>query len=203
LGTLVHEVLERIDFKGENDVEGLCRFLAPLHLDVGWQQAAATAAELVNGLLGSPRAAEIAQARSVRREVEFLLPWPEKGTQHFIKELRPLFPYLRGYIDCLYQDAVGGWHLIDYKSNQVSAETVPAAAVAYALQMFVYREACRQALGVAPVECTLYFLRPGREFAFAFDDAQAREHTTQLTRAIEAQLSSATLGGLSHGLNTD
>jgi ATP-dependent helicase/nuclease subunit A len=203
LGTLVHEVLERIDFTGENDVEGLCRFLAPLHLEVGWQQAAATAAELVNGLLGSPRAAEIAQARSVRREVEFLLPWPEKGTQLFNKELRPLFPCLRGYIDCLYQDAVGGWHLIDYKSNQVSAETVPAAAVAYALQMFVYREACRQALGVAPVECTLYFLRPGREFAFEFDDAQSREHTTQLTRAIEAQLSSATLGGLSHGLNTD
>lgn len=200
LGTLVHEVLERIDFtKQENDVEGLCRFLAPRHLEVGWQQAAATAAELVNSFLRSPRAAEIAQARTFRREVEFLLPWMHKrGRESFphadiaalpIKTPDPFSGvYLHGYIDCLYQDAHGAWHLVDYKSNHVSPDGVPAAAEHYALQMFVYREACRRALGVAPVECVLYFLRPGREFAFEFNDAQAAEHTAQLSQAIEAQL---------------
>ncbi|MCH8839211.1 MAG: peptide deformylase [Planctomycetes bacterium] len=186
LGTLIHAVLERIDFTAENDtadgdVEGLCRFLAPLHLETDWQEAAATATRLVGDFLRGPRAIEIAQARTVHREVEFVLPWPP--TTNGAAER-----YLHGYIDCLYQDAAGGWHVVDYKSNQVTAEGVPNAAGPYRLQMYVYRLACEQALGIRPVESVLYFLRPQAEFACDFDDGQSLELSTQLTRAIDAQL---------------
>ncbi len=188
LGTLIHAALERIDFTNEeNDVEGLCRFLAPLHLELGWQEAAATATQLVGNFLQHPRANEIAQARTVHREVEFVLPWPPTvdGTAQ---------RYLHGFIDCLYQDAAGGWHLVDYKSNQVTAADVPQAAEPYRLQMYVYWLACQQTLGVSPVDGVIHFLQPQAEFICDFDDAQSAELAAQLTHAIDAQLSGATAG---------
>ena len=181
LGTLIHAVLERIDFTAEdNDVDGLCRFLAPLHMEIGWQEAATPAARMVGDFMQAPRAKEIAQARTVHREVEFVLPWPPTADGSAER-------YLHGYIDCLYQDAAGGWHLVDYKSNQVAAEGVLDAAEPYRLQMFVYWLACQQTLGVAPVEAVIHFLQPQVEFTCEFGNAQSVDLVLQITRAIEAQ----------------
>ena len=187
LGTLIHAALERVDFTAEdNDVEGLCRFLAPLHLPSDWLEAATTATRLVDGFLRHSRAAEIAQAHTVHREVEFVLPWPPTVEGSADR-------YLHGYIDCLYQDAAGGWHLLDYKSNQVSVNGVPNAAKAYQLQMYVYWLACQQALGVKPVEGVIHFLQPQTEFVCEFDDSQSAEWAAQITRMIEKERSGATL----------
>ena len=84
--------------------------------------------------------------------------------------------------------------MVDYKSNQVTAEGVPNAAGPYRLQMYVYWLACQQAMGIRPVESVLYFLRPQTEFACDFDDAQSLDLSAQLTRAIDAQQSGATAG---------
>jgi len=181
-GTLIHAVLERISFtSADADVDGLCRFLAPMHLERGWEEAAGTAAQLVEGFLRHPRATELAQARALHREVEFILPWPPtaEGTVE---------RYLHGFIDCLYQDADGGWHLLDYKSNQVSATGVPNAARPYELQMYVYWLACYRALGVRPVEGVIHFLQPGEQYVCEFDKALSADLDNQLSRAIEAQL---------------
>jgi len=181
LGTLVHSVLEQIDFtapSAANDVPTLCQHLAPLHFQSDWQTAAAAAAEMVQRFLRSDRAARLAEATIVRREVEFVLPWP---LQHDRQQGR----YLHGYIDCLYQDPAGNWHLVDYKSNQVTAAGVPQAAQHYTLQLFVYSLACQSALGTAPAECVLHFLKPGVEFEMAWDAEQRQAMAAQVEQAIE------------------
>lgn len=182
LGTLVHAVLERVDFADSSqDLPGLCEYLAPQHVDSDWQAAADQACDLAQRFLSSPRAAELVAARDVRREVEFILPWP-------LDEKPFSGRYLHGLIDCLYQDTAGDWHLLDYKSNQVTAEGVSQLADSYAIQMYVYHLACERALGVAPVESTLHFLRPDQEFSFTWDEATRKKLTAQLDEAIEKQL---------------
>jgi ATP-dependent helicase/nuclease subunit A len=184
LGTLTHAVLERVDFAGNTDVKQLCDLLAPLHLEQDWQTAATDAAEMVNRFLAGDRAADIAQAKIVRRETEFLLPWSDQP-QTF--EGR----YLHGFIDCLYQYSEGAWQIIDYKSNRVDAPSVPEAAQAYAMQMYVYGRACEQALGGAPVQCTLHFLRPAVEFTFHWNPDEKAALKAQLDQAIQQMLNPA------------
>ena len=179
-GTLVHAALERVNFHSPGDVHELCEFLAPQHLEQEADRAAEEAAPLVEAFLRSPRAEQIASAPVVRKEVEFVVACPPGAGQS------PAGRYLHGFIDCLYQDAAGGWHLVDYKSNQVTAEGVARLAEHYRMQMYVYALACRQAQGVWPVECVLHFLRPGVDFAFTWDEATGNELAAQIDEAIEA-----------------
>jgi len=177
-GTLIHAVLERVDFKRDNDILGLCLHLASLHMENNEQRAAQEAARLVEKFLRSNRATKLADAKDIHREIEFVLPWPP-GQQPF--EGRSI----EGVIDCLYQDASGDWHVLDYKSNQVDAAGVPETAQHYAMQMFVYSLACEQALGAAPVESVLHFLRPGSDFPFEWTTAEHLAITAQIGLAMQ------------------
>src|SRR6185295_5674311 len=98
--------------------------------------------------------------------------------------------YLQGYIDCLYQDAAGGWHLVDYKTNDIPTAAVPKAAQQYEMQMVVYALAAERALGQPPVELVLNFLRPGVEHTFPWNDAARRRGIALVNDAIAAQQSS-------------
>jgi ATP-dependent helicase/nuclease subunit A len=124
----------------------------------------------------SPRWAAIAAAKSVHRELEFLLAWPLDGNG---TDGDGDGRYLQGFIDCLYQDAQEGWHLVDYKTNDVTAGEVASEAGRYEMQMLVYATALERALGVPPVELALHFLRPGVEHIFKWNDA-ARKRCVQL-----------------------
>jgi ATP-dependent helicase/nuclease subunit A len=77
LGALVHAVLERIDVRRQEGVAELCQYLAPQFAVVQPAEAAAAAATAVERFLRTPRAAVLAAASVVRREVEFMLPWTE------------------------------------------------------------------------------------------------------------------------------
>ncbi len=176
LGLLVHDVLARIDFADPTTVAKipqLCELLAPQYVDQMEleKNAAATARDLVGRLLKSPRGRAMATAADVHRELEFLLTWPAEY-------------YLRGFIDCLYRDG-DGWHLIDYKTNDVSAAGCREAARQYEMQLYVYALAAERALGVAPVEVTLCFLRPGVEHTFAWNDAARRRAIEMVDAAIQ------------------
>ncbi len=178
LGNLVHAVLERIDFaQPPTDLPELCEFLAPQHAEAYNPSSTHEAIRLIENFLQSPRAATLSRATQLHREVEFLLPWPFDQQPY---EGR----YLHGYIDCLYQDDSGDWHILDYKSNQVAAAEVPQTAERYAMQMFVYSLACEQALGVAPVESVLHFLRPATEFVFQGTDAERAAMSEQIDQAM-------------------
>lgn len=180
-GTLVHALLERVPLAGQTNVQELCDFLAPQYLTMNSPANCAGATALVERFLESDRVEQITQARCVERELEFILPWPVPGEEGGGR-------YLHGYIDCLYQDAQGEWHLLDYKSNQVTAEGVPTAAQSYEMQMYVYALACERALGKRPVESVVHFLRPACEYAFHWAPEREKELNQELNRAIASLL---------------
>ncbi len=178
-GTLVHSLLERVPQNAPDQIKEWCEFLAPPQLNN--PATLEVAAALVERFLASDRAKALATARCVQRELEFLLPWqlpkePQAGR------------YLHGYIDCLYQDQQGEWHLLDYKSNQVTADGVPAAAKSYEMQMYVYALACERALGKRPIESVLCFLRPGEEYHFVWTAERTAQLDAELNHAITSLL---------------
>ncbi len=166
LGTLVHAVLERIDFAAKSAaIQHWCEQLAPEHVPLNTEEAAAQACELIERFIRSPRAKQLSQATALHRETEFLLAWPPDR-------------YIQGCIDCIYQDAKGEWHLVDYKTNDVSSAGVARAAQKYEMQMYVYALAAERTLDQPPVELAIHFLRPGTEQTFDWND-------TARGRAIE------------------
>ncbi len=180
LGTLVHAVLAEVDFTRPDDVADLVLRHAEEQPGDG-RRDNDEAAKLVSRFLASPRAAEIATAAKVYRELEFLLAWPPDGDPAATDAggPQPQGRYLQGFIDCLYCDAAGQWRLVDYKTNRVSADTLPKVAGEYEMQMLVYALAAEQILKCPPVELVLCFLRPGLEYHFVWN-AAARQRVVEL-----------------------
>ena len=177
LGTLVHAVLAEVDFGKPTDVPELVARHAQRHLPNVDGDTLAEPVEWIERFLGSERAAEVAAASVTYPELEFLLRWPPDNPQ-------PGGPYLQGFIDCLYQDADGGWHLLDYKTNRVRPEQLAALAAEYEMQMLVYGLAAERILGRPPVELVLHFLRGGLEHQFAWDETSRARLATLVAPAL-------------------
>jgi ATP-dependent helicase/nuclease subunit A len=176
LGTLVHAVLAEVPFGQSIDVAALvARHAARQLLDSATE---GEALRLVTQFLRTPRAAELAAARGRHVEQEFLLAWPPGAAG---AETR----YLQGFIDCLYQDAAGGWHVLDYKTNQVDAASLAATAAQYEMQMLVYALAVDRILGQVPASIVLHFLRPGLEQEFKLDGKSKRALVELVNRSID------------------
>lgn len=171
LGTLVHAVLADWDFRRPEELDALVRHHVDQHVE-GDARAAAEARQMLQRFAASDRAAAVAGARTVHRELEFLLAWPPNGTG-------PGRGFIQGFLDCLYEDAQGAWHLLDYKTNRVETPGVARAAGHYEMQMLLYALAVEQVLGRGPEELVLAFLRPGCEHCFAWNTA-ARRHAMEL-----------------------
>jgi ATP-dependent helicase/nuclease subunit A len=179
-GSLVHDVLARLSLKGGQEIREWCEHLAPLHVthDVG--RAAKEARLLIEKFVATSRGQELVNAKSLHREVEFLLAWPREREADEAGALVHLY----GFIDSLYQAQDGAWRLADYKTNQVTSEEVARTASKYAMQMYVYAMAAERVLGESPRELVLHFLRPGVEYVFAWDDASRRRGTDMVNDAI-------------------
>jgi ATP-dependent helicase/nuclease subunit A len=181
LGTLVHAVLERVQFGQPNPVRQWCELLAPVHVELDELEAAAEAQRMVEKFLASPRCADLVASEMVKREIEFVLRWPLDATG---SEAR----YLQGYIDCIYRDDDGTWHLLDFKTNQLAKKSVAQVAEPYRMQLAIYALAMEQFLGTPPRELVLHFLRNGKEYHFPWDDASRAAAIAQIENSIAATL---------------
>ncbi len=180
LGTLVHAVLENIDFRDPPSVRELVARHAPRHLPDVAEPAAGELdepIEIIERFIESPRAAELAAADRVHAELEFLLAWPPGNAETG-------GPIVQGFIDCLYRDAVGDWRLVDFKTNHVTPSTLPSVAANYEMQMLLYALATEQILGCPPAELVLCFLRPGLEQSFAWNLTARKRVIEMVERAI-------------------
>ncbi len=178
LGTLVHEVLERADFNKPDEIYARLADSVARHDDITATQHA-DARSMIENLFNSALPGRLQAATAVEREIDFVLPL---SSDHVSAQSSPKF--LRGVIDLLYQDASGDWHVVDYKTNNVTADHVPQTAAHYELQMFVYAEAVRRILGKSPASTTLFFLRPGVEHSLVFTADDQRRLEQSLLHAI-------------------
>ncbi len=177
LGTLVHSVLANVDLKNPRDLQGLVKLYAEkqgVAAEVDHKEALA----LVQRFVKSPRAGQLAQANQLLVEVEFLLGWPIDGGDDGSR-------YLQGYLDCLYQDASGRWHVIDYKTNRTVDGKRDELVAAYELQMLAYGLAAEQALGEPPAELVLHFLQDASEHVFPWNDAVRRRAIELVNQSID------------------
>ncbi len=180
LGDLVHAVLAEVDFRDAGDVtESVRRQAAILLPDV--TEELSEPIEMIGRFLASPRAGDIAAAGEVYPELEFLLAWPPGSND-------PGGRYLQGFIDCIYRDNDGRWHLVDYKTNRVSEETLAAVAAPYEMQLLIYALAAERILGSRPVELVLHFLRRGLEYGFDWNDGARRRVVEFVETAIRRTL---------------
>ena len=173
LGTLVHAVLAQVDFASDENVAARCQRELARHFAASTIEPA-TAAAMVERFLRSKRAAALRLAQVVHRELEFLIAWPPGRSGDG--------PLVQGFIDCLYQDRQGRWHVLDYKTNRVAAADVPRAATAYEMQMLLYALAAEEVLGTSPASLVLYFLQPGVEHVFEWTP-QSRARTIAMVDA--------------------
>lgn len=163
LGTLVHDLLERLDPEASDpraEIGAWADALAFRRFRRGVLDGAMQAKRLAGRFLEMPEWAAMRQARLLQREVEFLHRWSHTQSD----------ATLRGYLDCLYQDRDGQWHVVDYKTNSVTAAAVPKTAELYDLQMAVYAHAVEAAVGVRPASLTLAFLAPGVSHLIPWND---------------------------------
>lgn len=163
-GTMVHAALQRVPLTGKLAIAPLCEQLATERVLRNSGRAAEDATAMLARFTTSTRWKDITAAKAVHRELEFLLAWPPDAAEG---------RYLQGFFDCIYQDAAG-WHLIDYKTNDITAAKVSRESARYEMQMLVYALALERALGEPPVELVLHFLRPGVEHRFPWNDDMRR-----------------------------
>ncbi|HEX3317963.1 MAG TPA: 3'-5' exonuclease, partial [Solirubrobacteraceae bacterium] len=165
-GTLVHTLLERVDFAdprapGPADV-------AALGAAVGERVPAGAATELaalVGGLRGSAVAARLAAAIDVRRE---------EGFAFLVEDGPAAGLLLTGALDVLATEPDGSAVVVDWKSDRVGGEDLAAVVRrSYATQRAVYALAALRA-GWPRVEVVHCFLeRPGETVAARFTQDEA------------------------------
>jgi ATP-dependent helicase/nuclease subunit A len=152
-GTLVHRLLESVDFKrptapSPGDVARVARELG-LRLGRSEREeiTALVAAPATGVASGSAPATRVAAAKSVRREHPFAF------------SLGPNEPLVTGVIDLLAREADGGWIVLDYKSDRVGSEADLDTLVErdYGVQRLLYALAVLRG-GAPKVEIVHWFL---------------------------------------------
>ena len=162
LGIIVHKVLERIDFREPGQWRDLLQNAVDQSLDKVSHEVVQQATTMLTRFFNSPLAEELAQAKTIHREIDFLLPWPDSQISEkssATTEARPA-PLISGVIDLLIESEAG-WHVLDYKTGdfpqQVSDDQL---LLPYELQLGLYAHAVEQWFGSPPVELSLITFRP-------------------------------------------
>ena len=182
-GTLVHRLLESVDFARSTapSPEDVARVARELGLRVGRserEEIAALVGAVSTGVAsGSAPAARVAAAKSVRREHPFAF------------SLGPNEPLVTGVIDLLAREADGGWIVLDYKSDRVGADEDLEALVErdYGVQRLLYALAVLRD-GAPKVEIVHWFLQRPRDWVGArYTAADRGELEERLAGRIHAR----------------
>jgi ATP-dependent exoDNAse (exonuclease V) beta subunit len=138
----------------------------------------------------SPRCRELAAAKSIHTEVEFLLP-RQTATQSELFATGSNEPlYFQGFLDLLYQNSAGEWWIVDYKTNMVPSDATGYRNLVeeYRPQLSIYAMAVEEALGGPPAGMVLHFLRTGQEEVFPWTATTRAEMNAWLDQSLKLVL---------------
>ena len=154
-GTAVHRCMELLDFASPQPADVLARAAvgdiatdAPVDADALADQLA----PMLESFLRHELMAELRTATKVYRELDFVMALGATS--------------LRGQIDLAYEDAGGAWHVVDYKSDRLSADEAAEHSQRYELQLLLYAAAAARRLPEPPADAKLFFLRPATVYTF-------------------------------------
>jgi ATP-dependent helicase/nuclease subunit A len=152
-GTLVHKLLESVDFARPvaPPREEIARVARELGMRVGRDERDDLTA-LIAAALATPVAERVGAASSVNREHPFAF------------SLAPQEPLIAGVVDLLAQETSGGVLVLDYKSDRVGPDVDLGALVDrdYGIQRLLYALAVLRA-GAAKVDVVHWFLQRPHE----------------------------------------
>jgi ATP-dependent helicase/nuclease subunit A len=181
-GTLIHRLMERLDFARPRPVSP--QDVADVACELGMRVLArecAEIAELIVAARAAEPAARVAGASFVRREHPFAFP------------AGPGLPLITGVIDLLATEHDGARLVLDYKSDRVGAAVDLEALVEreYGVQRLLYALAVLRG-GAASVEIVHWFLERPREWASVRYVAGER---AGLERLLAVRIERAAAGG--------
>jgi ATP-dependent exoDNAse (exonuclease V) beta subunit len=199
LGTLVHALLAELPTSPQINLAERARHHADLlRLTVDASHRAdlsqvaspdpiTTSVEMVRRFQVSARYQALQTSSQTFTEIEFLLAWPLGGEEND-------GTHFRGFIDCLFQDPQGRWHVLDYKTNRVTSAGIEKLAEKYELQMLLYALAVEQTVGEPPASLVLSFLQPGVEYAIPYGTGSRQQAIGRIEAALDAYRRGVTPG---------
>lgn len=159
LGMIIHKVLEQAEFRHDAPWQDLLSRAVRQYKDAVSDDVVQQAEKMLERFFESSLIDEFAGAKSVHREIEFLLPWGDSKSRAPNRPARPN-PTIAGVIDLLIETEQG-WHIFDYKTGIFPAKTsVSQLLKPYEMQLGLYAHAVEQWFGVPPQELSLIAFRP-------------------------------------------
>jgi len=163
-GSAAHAFLQHLDFSKTDSIPALRselqRVAASGHLTR--EEAEAVNLRSVEKLFASPLGKKMVNATELRREFRFTLL--ANAAEYFDGAAADDRLLLQGIVDCFFVEN-GEVTVVDYKTDRITAEEVPARAEQYRGQLETYAAALRRILGLPVTHCVLWFLHPGEAFS--------------------------------------
>ena len=197
LGTLLHDVLERIDFRNPQPIESLLETcLAGMQRDASDALRDKALKRLIP-FLESPVFTELQSARECFREIDFLLKWPLERDPAcrpaVVLEHPQQTVTITGQIDCLVQTADDRWKIFDYKTGRVPQKHSAAILKKYEIQLLLYSLACREMLDRFPDSVELVLLQSDAVHRVPFEIT--KDVLSSVSRRIESAIQHLRIAG--------
>jgi ATP-dependent helicase/nuclease subunit A len=151
-GTLIHFILEHLDFKNVNTKEDIYNYINDLLINkvINENDKKQINVNMIYEFLNSKIGREIKQSKQVKREIEFVL----KG-EKFSKSI------IQGVIDIYYMNTDNTYTLVDFKTDNLTDEMEYIDR--YKMQLNIYKEAIEKLTSVKVSKVYIYSFKLGKE----------------------------------------
>ena len=150
-GTLVHFILQKIDFTKEYTIEDLENLINKFVLNntISNIQAEAINRKQIIDFLSSDLAIELKNAKRIYKEKTFCTKIKANEIFKefdFSKENKEAYILVQGIIDLFYKNSLGEWILVDYKTDYVKPNEENELVKKYKKQLEIYKKALEDEL---------------------------------------------------------
>ena len=159
-GTILHKVMQHIDFFGDTSLAAIKAQLAALTASGILKAGEADVVYLkgIQGFLKSPLGERLHKAKNIYRELPFSRTL--KATDFYAEvQDNSATVFTQGVIDLLFEDENSQLVLVDYKTDR--KPSVAKAKARYSVQLKLYREAVEKILNRKVAESYIYLLQSG------------------------------------------
>ena len=162
-GSLVHFILQKIDFTKDYNLEELESFINTFVLNntISLSQAEAINKKQILDFLNSDLAKQFKTAKQIYREKTFCTKIRAKDIfkeSDFSKEKEENYILVQGIIDLFFEDSMGNWNLVDYKTDYIKAGEEYKLIDRYRRQLEIYKKALEDEIDTKVLHTYIYSL---------------------------------------------